>query len=107
MDRAGRRRSGRELDAARAALLAELAPAFAEHAATLGLDGATLGYAPDPPTVEALEARFDRDLARGTTSLGPHLRDVAIESAGRDLRSFGSQGEQRAAVLALSSRRPN
>ena len=56
---------GAELDEVRATLLAELEPAFAEHAATLGLDAATLGYAPDPPTVEALEERFDRDLARG------------------------------------------
>ncbi len=43
-------------------------------------------------------------LARGTTSLGPHLRDVAIDAAGRDLRSFGSQGEQRSAVLSLVAR---
>jgi DNA replication and repair protein RecF len=38
---------------------------------------------------------------RGTTGLGPHLRDAAISAAGRDLRSYGSQGEQRTAVLAL------
>ena len=37
----------------------------------------------------------------GATGLGPHLHDVSISSAGRDLRSFGSQGEQRTAVLAL------
>ena len=51
--------------------------------------------------MEALEARLDRDLERGATGLGPHLHDVSISSAGRDLRSFGSQGEQRTAVLAL------
>jgi DNA replication and repair protein RecF len=92
---------GSELDEARASLLAALEPAFSKHAATLGLAAAALGYAPDPPTVEALGARLERDLARGTTSLGPHLRDIAIEAGGRDLRSFGSQGEQRSAVLAL------
>ena len=42
-----------------------------------------------------------RDLERGTTGLGPHLDDVLIASGDRDLRSFGSQGEQRLAVLAL------
>src|SRR5262249_57149559 len=42
-----------------------------------------------------------RDLERGTTSLGPHLDDVLISSADRDLRNFGSQGEQRLALLAL------
>ena len=35
------------------------------------------------------------------TGIGPHLHDARIEAAGRDLRSFGSQGEQRVAVLAL------
>jgi DNA replication and repair protein RecF len=38
---------------------------------------------------------------RGSTGLGPHLHDISISSAGRDLRAFGSQGEQRTAVLAL------
>ena len=50
---------------------------------------------------EELEARLPRDLERGTTSLGPHLDDVAILAGDRDLRSFGSQGEQRLAVLSL------
>jgi DNA replication and repair protein RecF len=35
------------------------------------------------------------------TSLGPHLDDVVLAAADRDLRSFGSQGEQRLALLAL------
>jgi DNA replication and repair protein RecF len=51
--------------------------------------------------VPDLEASLDRDLERGTTGLGPHLHEVGIEAAGRDLRSYGSQGEQRIAVLAL------
>ena len=54
-----------------------------------------------PPTVEALETRISRDLERGFTTLGPHLDDVAIHAGERDLRLFGSQGEQRVAVLAL------
>jgi DNA replication and repair protein RecF len=92
---------GAELDAARETLIADLAPAFGERAGALGLDSAALLYAADPPTIEALEARLNRDLARGATSLGPHLRDVGITAGDRDLRSFGSQGEQRSAVLAL------
>jgi DNA replication and repair protein RecF len=55
----------------------------------------------EPPTAEALEARLDRDLDRGVTGLGPHLDDVAVRSGERDLRTFGSQGEQRLAVLSL------
>ena len=92
---------GTELDAARAELAAVLEPRFAEHAATLGLEGGTLGYEEKPLAVADLEARLQRDLERGATGLGPHLRDVEIRAAGRDLRGFGSQGEQRTAVLAL------
>ncbi len=51
--------------------------------------------------MELLEARLERDLDRGATGLGPHLDDVSIAAGSRDLRSFGSQGEQRTAVLAL------
>src|SRR5439155_7080575 len=58
-------------------------------------------YEGEPPTREALDAVLARDLERGTTSLGPHLDDVVLSSDGRDLRSFGSQGEQRLALLAL------
>ena len=32
---------------------------------------------------------------------GPHLDDILLTSGTRDLRSFGSQGEQRLTVLAL------
>ena len=32
---------------------------------------------------------------------GPHLDEIGIQSADRDLRAFGSQGEQRLAVLSL------
>mgnify|MGYP000748827527 CR=1 FL=1 len=78
-----------------------LAAAFAERAGELGLPEATLDYSGDPPTVAALEARFERDLERGVTGLGPHLDDVTIRAGERELRMFGSQGEQRLAVLGL------
>jgi DNA replication and repair protein RecF len=32
---------------------------------------------------------------------GPHLDDLTVKSGGRALKQFGSQGQQRAAVLAL------
>ncbi len=82
-------------------IVATLAPLFAERAAELGLAAATLAYESDPPTLAALELRLERDLARGSTGIGPHLDDVSISAADRDLRAFGSQGEQRLAVLAL------
>ena len=92
---------GALLVAARRAAIALLAPVFSERAQELGLPAASLVYGGEPPTAEALEARVERDLERGTTGLGPHLDDVAIVAGERDLRSYGSQGEQRVAVLAL------
>jgi DNA replication and repair protein RecF len=92
---------GAALVAQRRETLAALAPPFCERAEELGLPAATLGYDAEPPTQEALEARLARDLDRGVTGLGPHLDDVLIGSGDRDLRQYGSQGEQRLAVLSL------
>ncbi len=50
---------------------------------------------------QKLEAwRFD-DIRRGATSVGPHRDDLLVEVGGRDARFFGSQGQQRTAVIAL------
>jgi DNA replication and repair protein RecF len=92
---------GAELVAARERVLGLLGPGFAERAGELGLPGAALDYRGEPPTEAALEARLERDVERGSTGLGPHLDEIGIESSDRDLRSFGSQGEQRLAVLSL------
>jgi DNA replication and repair protein RecF len=92
---------GASLVASRREAIALLAPVFAERAEELGLPAAALDYSGEPPTTEALEARLERDLERGVTGLGPHLDDVTVRSGERDLRSFGSQGEQRLAVLSL------
>jgi len=92
---------GGALVAARREAIAILAPAFAERADELGLPAATLANTAEPPTVAMLDARLDRDLERGVTGLGPHLDDVQVLSAERDLRLYGSQGEQRLAVLSL------
>lgn len=92
---------GTELVGARRKVLDLLAAPFAERAGELGLPDAELCYDGAPPTAAALEERLERDLERGATGIGPHLDDVVIASAGRELRSFGSQGEQRLTVLAL------
>jgi DNA replication and repair protein RecF len=93
--------AGADLVAARRAALDSLAAPFAERAGELGLPDAQLRYDGDPATREELESRLQRDIDRGTSGLGPHLHDVLITSAGRDLRQFGSQGEQRLSVLSL------
>lgn len=92
---------GRRLVEARNEVIAVLAPGFAERAGELGLPAARMSYEGEPPTAAALEERLDRDLERRSTGLGPHLDDVLLTSGSRDLRSFGSQGEQRLTVLAL------
>jgi DNA replication and repair protein RecF len=92
---------GGTLVAAREEAIGVLARGFAEHAEAFGLSGCTLEYEGESPSRDALEARLTRDVERGTTGLGPHLDDVAIRAGSRDLRTFGSQGEQRLAVLSL------
>ena len=92
---------GLELVDARRRVLDLLSPGFAERAGELGLEGAALEYRGEAVTLEALESRIDRDLERGATGLGPHLDEIAVLAGTRDLRSFGSQGEQRLAVLSL------
>ena len=92
---------GTMLTAARRDVIELLEPGFAERATELGLPVATLGYDADPPTISVLEDRLDRDIERGITGAGPHLDEIAIRSVGRDLRTYGSQGEQRLAVIAL------
>jgi DNA replication and repair protein RecF len=92
---------GAELVAARKELVELLAPGFAEIAVELRLGEGELRYEGDAPAAAELELRLDQDLARGSTGAGPHLHDVSVTAGGRDLRSFGSQGEQRLAVLAL------
>ena len=92
---------GAELVAARREALALLAARFTERAAALGVPDGALEYDGEAPSAEELESRLDRDLDRGATGLGPHLHDVAIRSGERELRLYGSQGEQRLAVLAL------
>ena len=71
LDGAARRRSARRWSRHARECSALLAAPFAESAGALGLSDARLAYEGDPPTVEALEARLDRDLERGATGLGP------------------------------------
>jgi DNA replication and repair protein RecF len=99
-------RAGADLSAARARLCSRLAPAFAARLEQLG------GAPGDEPLrlvsntepgdlAAALRERRRRDIDRAATGAGPHLDDVELRESGRDLRRFGSQGEQRRALLAL------
>ncbi|HEU4563126.1 MAG TPA: DNA replication and repair protein RecF [Gemmatimonadaceae bacterium] len=55
---------------------------------------------------EALERRRALDIKRGVTHAGPHRDDLAItlegaEGTARELRTYGSAGQQRTAAIAL------
>lgn len=49
----------------------------------------------------ALGATLDRDLRRGMTTAGPHRDDLSLTLDGRELRVYGSAGQQRTAAIAL------
>ena len=50
---------------------------------------------------EALYKYRNYDIFRGSTSVGIHRDDIAFDVDGIDLKSFGSQGQQRSCVLSL------
>jgi DNA replication and repair protein RecF len=50
---------------------------------------------------EELAARVAQDLQRGFTGHGPHRDELVTQLGGRDLRAFGSQGQQRLGLLSL------
>ena len=52
---------------------------------------------------EALAKSRKRDAALGFTTEGPHRDDVDVSLADADLRRFGSAGQLRAAMIALSA----
>lgn len=92
----------------RAAAIDLVREGFATLAAELGLAGEpelrfrprSRAATPEELAGELAE-RTDGDLDRGFTGHGPHRDDLVLARDGRDLRAYGSQGEQRIALLAL------
>jgi DNA replication and repair protein RecF len=70
-----------------------------------GSEHLDMTYEPDIPSDEPIETVLARvreaDLRRGATSRGPHRDDVLFLVGGRAGRTFGSQGQQRSAALAV------
>jgi len=96
------------LIADRTAALELASRTFAERAAQLGLPGsAEIAYKPrsSATTTEQFEselsAALENDLQRGFTTHGPHRDELSLRVAGRELRRYGSQGQQRLGLLAL------
>jgi DNA replication and repair protein RecF len=101
-------RHGVRLMADRAEAAEGLRPLFAGLAEQLGLPGdAELRYRPRSDASDAdglaaeLRERRTADLERGFTAHGPHRDELQLLLGGVGLRAYGSQGQQRAALLAL------
>lgn len=48
-----------------------------------------------------LRGAVEKDIRLGFTSAGPHRDDIKVEVNGIDIRSYGSQGQQRTAALSM------
>lgn len=100
--------AGAELMEVRTNVCEAISQNFADTADDLGLEGeVALRYRPRAEGSSAedlareLSGRREADLARGFTTHGPHLDELVLERSGRALRRYGSQGEQRLALLSL------
>lgn len=100
---------GAEVTARRAAFVEALTSHLDEVHRSLTGDGSALevGYRPCSPPgdrealLALLERQADAELDRGQTLVGPHREDLSLRLEGRDLRTFGSQGQVRTAALTL------
>lgn len=99
--------AGAELARSRSEAVDELGERWIDAGQELGLQGEkALVYRPGSATsreeIQAgLEERFENDLRLGRTSWGPHHDEIRLELDSRQLRRFGSQGQQRLGLLAL------
>jgi len=97
--------AGEEIDGRRKAYVAQLADAFAERGQLL-LDSPLRldyhqGWRGDRTFAEALAESEGRDRAAGTTEIGPHRADLAIEIHGRKVQDEASRGQQKLTAVAL------
>ena len=99
--------AGAKLTRSREEAVAELSGRWLEAADELGLEGPkALEYRPGSASSAeeirtGLEERLENDLRLGRTSWGPHHDELRLDMDGRQLRRFGSQGQQRMGLLAL------
>ncbi len=72
---------------------AEAGMRYRRHAADAEDEGSDLQ--------QLLAKTIDRDLRRGTTTVGPHRDDLRLSLGAHSLRTYGSAGQQRTAAIAL------
>lgn len=75
--------------------------AGADHRVRLEYRSALPSDVSEATFLGALESRRSDERRRKITLIGPHRDDLVVELDGRDMRSFGSRGQQRLLVLAL------
>lgn len=99
---------GADLMARRAAYLERLAPAAANNYRDISSGAETLSVRyqpccdPDPAALaRKLEEVRGAELRAGFCLAGPHREDLEIDIDGQPGRIYGSQGQQRSAVLSL------
>lgn len=94
----------------RAAWVAARGPDFARLSESIGEEGESRityhsAIAREADAAAALASALERqrrhDIRRGVTHSGPHRDDLLLTLRGRDLRVFGSAGQQRTAAIAL------
>jgi DNA replication and repair protein RecF len=93
-------------------ILSTLANPIANTTADITATDPTTDPSPTDPTTDPsptvaeyfarqlLSAR-ERDIRLRTTTVGPHRDDIKIEINGKDVRVFGSQGQQRTTALSI------
>lgn len=103
-------RSARGLIADRRAAVEEIRTQFSELGEELGLAPAPdlryrtvadIDAEDEEAYVAALFERREMDQRRGFTTFGPHRDELVIRQDAREVRTYGSQGQQRISLLAL------
>jgi DNA replication and repair protein RecF len=109
-------RSGARLITRRRSLVVELAPRIAEAYQSIAHEETQVGVSYEPAHLpaeaqseeavvsalrEEIARRTARDVERGFTSVGPHTDDLTLTLKEHSARAFGSQGQQRALVIAM------
>jgi len=94
---------GGEVAAARSAAVVELEPEAARcHAEIASGERLEIRYeGPPQDLAQAVHNSLAEDLRRGSTTVGPHHDDIRVLLEGQEARAYGSQGQQRTAVVSL------
>jgi len=103
------RRRHRELSGGRERLRLRYVSGITDDLSMRGRQLVLEGVEPPPVDTEEMVALFrerlramrGREIAAGVSLLGPHRDEMRFLIGGRDLRAYGSRGQQRTAALAL------